>query len=336
MSRKFIIKNDSKEDSKEDLKNSFMQYIENNQRSEKTTQNLRLNLLDKAENLNFEPKYEDFITPIYKTKINRKDELKSRLKQYFEWEDKKRLKEYLKILSDDLVKIIESANPSKLKRDPETQKKIEVLEEKLQEQYTRHDERLNRGRHASAQALRSLIHTNEEKLARLKGESMRKESSDIVSKQYMNELDKLAFMEDQDGNQLSDLDKNKLEIEVSYTYTAKIDKKYLENLIDDAMTYVGFAQNTKKIKEEKPIGFKGKKPKWFTEQIMSGWKFTFVDIEDSTMKGELSLETIKKAIQIMALKYPHLYKSVILKEDYDAMTSGALLEIAVFGEVVYA
>ena len=46
---------------------------------------------------------------------------------------------------------------------------IAELEATLQEQYNRHDQRLNRGQYGLAQALRSIIEVNEQKLAMMKG-----------------------------------------------------------------------------------------------------------------------------------------------------------------------
>jgi len=105
-----------------------------------------------------------------------------------------------------------------------------------------------------------------------------------------------------------------VDIDVAYTYKAKIDKKYLQFMISDGITTGLFGRYTDFIKSEIPVGFEDEIPENASEKIMKGWKYTIHDKEDETLKGVLSLESIIKA---------------------DAISAGALLEIATFGTIVY-
>lgn len=130
------------------------------------------------------------------------------------------------------------------------------------------------------------------------------------------------------------MSENILEIDVTYTYKAKIDLNYLESMIGDGLCYA-FSKYTIVIGHKKPDNFVGEEPKYISEKIMKGWIYKVRDYEDTSLHGILSFETIKLGIQVMALKYPHLYRDAFLKENYDAISASALLEIATFGEIIY-
>lgn len=78
-----------------------------------------------------------------------------------------------------------------------------------------------------------------------------------------------------------------------------------------------------------------------------GWRnyFTakFTVIEDSDEKAgaikgqtyELSLDKLKSGLQVLATKYPHHFNDIV-KENSDAITGDALVQCALFGDIVYS
>jgi hypothetical protein len=67
-----------------------------------------------------------------------------------------------------------------------------------------------------------------------------------------------------------------------------------------------------------------------------GWLnyFTAKFTEDSGETHELTLDKLKAGLAVMAAKYPHHFKDVIM-DNGDAETGDVLVQCALFGEIVY-
>lgn len=75
---------------------------------------------------------------------------------------------------------------------------------------------------------------------------------------------------------------------------------------------------------------------WYYEYPLNPGGALIISSQEEPEKGNfrLDLKSIKKGLQIMAKKYPNHYKD-ILADNTDATTGDVLLQLALFGELIY-
>jgi len=120
----------------------------------------------------------------------------------------------------------------------------------------------------------------------------------------------------------------------------KLNDKARENLIITALEggsnywYLIDEKNTKLISEHKTEEKPCLSEAFFTA-IQKGKTIEIFDIENENEKlGEINLESIKKAEEILLKDYQYIFAN-ILKEEDDANDADIWFQLAVMGEVVF-